>query len=151
MNQLDGLIENEYIVTIATTNDAKKIEEALKNRPGRFDRIIEIPKPSEEDRKKMFKYHIGDCILDDINLDLIAEKTAGYTGAHVKELVTTAIITAIETRSLNKDEKIILKQQHFEQNIEKVGEKKVRPVGFRQPIDADESYTPDELEEGIDI
>ena len=130
MNQLDGLVENRYIVTVATTNNAGKLEDALRNRPGRFDRIIDIPKPSSEGRIKMLKLHVGKCSVDNVNFESVAKKTKGYTGAHIRELVTTAVICAIEENSVDENQKVILKQEHFDKNIEKVKAKKVGSVGF---------------------
>jgi cell division protease FtsH len=136
MNQLDGLIENRFVVTIATTNRPEKIEDALRNRPGRFDRILEIPKPDGACRKKMLQLHIGNCICENINLDRIASCTDGFTGAHMRELVTTAIVEAAEDHSLTADRKIILKEKYFMDNLVKVKTKDFSPpIGFSSNSD----------------
>lgn len=133
MNQLDGLIENKYVVTIATTNKPENIEDALRNRPGRFDRVLDISKPDTLCRKKMLQLHIGSCICEGIDLDKIASRTEGFTGAHIKELVTTAIVDAIESNSLTEDKKIILKELHFVNNLSKVKSKEfTKTMGFSE-------------------
>jgi len=132
MNQLDGLIENHYVIVIATTNKVENIEEALKNRPGRFDRILEIPLPAMEGRLKMLELYCKNYKLDKVNLPEIACKTDKYTGAHIKELVNTAVIMAIDGQSFNGDQNIVLTMDHFVKNIEKVRSKKIEPaIGFR--------------------
>ena len=139
MNQLDGLVENEFIVVIATTNEVKTVEDALKNRPGRFDRIIEVPKPDYDCRVKLLELFTKPHITTDVNLKSIAKLTEDFTPAHVKELVTTAVITAIDSKTINEDGKIILTTDYFMNNIQKVKNKKIEPVGFgyNKPLDDD--------------
>jgi cell division protease FtsH len=130
MNQLDGLIENKFVVTIATTNRPEKIEDALSNRPGRFDRVLDMPKPDMVCRKKMLQLYIGTCICKDINLDKLTSCTDGFTGAHIKEFVMAAILEAIESNSLTDNKKIILREPHFTDSLSKVKAKDFTPIGF---------------------
>jgi len=138
MNQLDGLTTNEYVVTIATTNRAEQIEEALRSRPGRFDRSYEIKLPEATQREALLKLYInrGDCVCDLTELDYkaLADATDGMTGSHVRELVTTAIISAIDDKSYKK-EKIHLTRRHFEESVKRVKKKKNADVGFKSPAD----------------
>jgi len=117
MNQLDGLIENQYVIVIATTNDEESMEKALKNRPGRFDRIIKIPEPDEVCRLKMLELFTKNLTLDGLDLKAIAKKTASFTGAHMKELVTTAVMNAMDKNSLDKDSNVILTKDHFSSSV----------------------------------
>jgi cell division protease FtsH len=55
MNYLDGVQEFKDVVTLATTNAVDILEGAIKNRPGRFDRVISVPNPNNECRLKMFQ------------------------------------------------------------------------------------------------
>ena len=135
MNQLDGLVENHFVIVIATTNRVDDVEEALRNRPGRFDRILDIGLPSAAGRLHMLELFTNKYTLDNVDLKDIAEKTDGYSGAHVKELVITAAITAIDEKSLTADGMIILKASYFNDNIGKVRNKKIEPVaGFGTPV-----------------
>lgn len=134
MNQLDGLVENHFVIVIATTNKVKEVEDALRNRPGRFDRVLEIPKPNLVCRTRMLELFTKDLILDPaVDLKIVARACKDYTGAHVKELVNTAIMDAIDERSVDDNDKVILKQVHFENNVTKVKSKKITPVGFGTP------------------
>ena len=134
MNQLDGLVENEFVVVVATTNKAEEIEEALRNRPGRFDRVIDIPLPDFSCRRRMFEQFLSGVKVATKDLKklaaVLAEKTDGYTGAHAKELVNSAIISAIDEGSIDKDSKVILRVKHFEDNLDDVRNKKIQAVGF---------------------
>lgn len=134
MNQLDGLIENEFVIVIATTNCPDEIEVALRNRPGRFDRVIDVPLPDEKCRAQMFRTFLSNINVQVTNFDRLIEKlaksTEEYTGAHAKELINSAIISAVDEKSLDKDGKVILKIQHFKDNIDVVKLKKISAAGF---------------------
>jgi len=136
MNQLDGLIANQFVVVIATTNRAEELEEALRNRPGRFDRVIEILKPDIDCRRKMLELHLLGLNLAIKNavglMERLAERTDGFTGAHIRELVNSAVISAIDEKSLDAESKVILRPSHFLKNIERVKAQKINPVGFEE-------------------
>lgn len=137
MNQLDGLIENHFVIVIATTNQVDNVETALRNRPGRFDRILDIGLPSDSGRLHMLQLFTKNYKLDGVDLKSIALQTEQYSGAHVKELVITAAITAIDEKSLTEDGLVILKPAYFLDNIVKVRNKKIEPVaGFGTPAPA---------------
>lgn len=127
MNQLDGVEENKNIVVIATTNRSDDLEKALRNRPGRFDEIIEVKKPGTEERESMIRLYCSKFSCDsDIDFKTLAEETDKYTGAHVKDLVDLAVMTAIESGSYTEvEKKVILKHKHLQANIKRVGDKKI--------------------------
>ena len=134
MNQLDGIIENHYIIVIATTNRVDEIESAIRSRPGRFDRILDIALPTKEGRLQMLTLYTKNYRLDGVDLGDLASRTDKYSGAHIKELVVTAAITAIDEKSLTEEGFVILKPEYFYDNLEKVRNKKVEPVmGFAPP------------------
>jgi len=139
MNRLDGLIENHYVIVIATSNKPEVMEEALKNRPGRFDRIIDVPCPDLTGRVKMLELYVKDILLSDVDLNIIAEKTDGFTGAHIKELVSTAIMNAIDEKQLDDQGKVIVEQRHFTSNVTKVKNKQIQPaMGFGAKLESDD-------------
>lgn len=126
MNQLDGVQENKNIIVIATTNRGDDLERALRNRPGRFDEVIEIKKPEPVEREKMIRLYSSKFICDsDIDFKSIAEQADKYTGAHIKDLVDLAVMSAIENGSYTEEKKVVLKHKYFESNIKRVGEKKI--------------------------
>ncbi|MEI7752158.1 MAG: ATP-binding protein [Candidatus Omnitrophota bacterium] len=97
MNQLDGMVENHEIVVIATTNQLDKVEKALQNRPGRFDRVYVIPNPDFQLRIKLISHFIAK-IPNDIKkeqIEMLAEEFAGYSAAYLKELVNSGFAQAI--------------------------------------------------------
>lgn len=129
MNQLDGIVENDYIVVVATTNNVEHVEKALRNRPGRFDRIIEIPKPETNERLRLLKLYTKDYDTTKLNFNSIVKHTEGYTGAHIRELINVAVIDAVDSSSKGTT-KVVLKHSYFQNNFSKVKYKEMRPLGF---------------------
>ncbi len=98
MNVLDGVNSIANSVTIGTTNRLSSIETALRNRPGRFDRIIEIPSLTDDLRRKMFKERLKDWKITSSVLDYLIEHTKDWTGAEVQELVNSLHLKHISTK-----------------------------------------------------
>jgi len=93
--EMDGFADNDGIMVIAATNRKDVLDAALL-RPGRFDRIITVPYPDRESRKSILQVHATNKKLDEnINLDYIAELTAGFSGAQLKNLLNEAAIYAV--------------------------------------------------------
>lgn len=92
--EMDGFSDNEGILIIAATNRKDVLDAALL-RPGRFDRIITVALPDKNSRKDILNVHSKNKQLDSsINLELIAELTAGFSGAQIKNLLNEAAIYA---------------------------------------------------------
>ena len=92
--EMDGFSNNDGILVIAATNRKDVLDAALL-RPGRFDRIITVSLPDKTSRKDIIKVHSKNKNLEEnINLDLIAELTAGFSGAQIKNLLNEAAIFA---------------------------------------------------------
>lgn len=87
LNILDGNFKIGGVVTIATTNFIEKVEGRYKNRPSRFDRVIEFPLPNDESRKIFIEKSVLPEDLDKINIDVWVEKTKGFTIDHINELI----------------------------------------------------------------
>ena len=100
--EMDGFSANEGIIMIAATNRPDILDPALL-RPGRFDRQIVVDRPDIKGRTAILGVHIkGKPIGDDVNLDVIAQRTPGFTGADLSNLVNeAALLTA------RKDKKVI--------------------------------------------
>jgi len=96
MNQLDGVSTNDHIIAIATTNRLDVIERALRNRPGRFDRVVEIGLPDQPLRRKMLGKFLATADISETDLVELARRTTGYSGAQLAELVTTLHLLAGE-------------------------------------------------------
>lgn len=100
--EMDGFSANEGIIMIAATNRPDILDPALL-RPGRFDRQIVVDRPDIKGRTEILKVHVkGKPIGQDVNLDVIAQRTPGFTGADLSNLVNeAALLTA------RKDKKAI--------------------------------------------
>jgi transitional endoplasmic reticulum ATPase len=91
LTELDGIHSLNGVVTIAATNRSDMIDPALL-RPGRFDRIVYVPLPDKNTRKKIIEIHSSDKpISNDIDFDKISELTEGFSGADVSSVANTAV------------------------------------------------------------
>lgn len=100
--QLDGTGSNAGIVVLASTNDFQSMDEALTNRPGRFNDKIIIPLPDADERNQMlqkfFKSYgarLSPSITQEIWMSVI-DLTDGFTGDYIREVVDTAVLYAAD-------------------------------------------------------
>ena len=92
--EMDGFSSEETIIVLAATNRPEMLDKALL-RPGRFDRQITIPTPDLKGRLEILKIHSKEKKLSsDVNLESIAEDTAGFTGAELANILNEAAILA---------------------------------------------------------
>lgn len=97
--ELDGFNPLQGVKVIAATNRLDTLDPALL-RPGRFDRIVELPLPDLQGRVEILRIHTRRVPLaDDVNLVEIARLTDGFSGAHIKHLVVEAVYSAIRRGS----------------------------------------------------
>ncbi len=95
LTELDGLSELKNVIVIGATNRPDILDPALL-RPGRFDKIVEIPMPDEQTRYEIFKVHTKRMPLaKSVSLESLAAATEGYTGAEIENLVREAGMFAI--------------------------------------------------------
>jgi transitional endoplasmic reticulum ATPase len=114
--EMDGLEELKDITIIGATNRPDMLDTALL-RPGRFDRILLVPGADKAGRLEVFKIHTKNMPLaKNINLGELAEKTEGYVGADIENLIREAAMLAL--RENIKTE--IVEKRHFEMAMEKV-------------------------------
>jgi len=144
LTELDGMENMHGVVVLAATNRADMIDTALL-RPGRFDKIVQIPMPDKESRKSILEINtkVIPAITDPkspdcVNLDKIAEMTDGMSGADIAAVPNTAVSLVIhEYLDANPDAKDIEKtasaakvtMKHFEQSVKKVREQKDLKLG----------------------
>ena len=129
LTEMDGLEELRDVIIIAATNRPDLVDPALL-RPGRLDRLIYIPAPNREERKKIFEVHLrGKPLADDVNLDDLARRTEGYVGADIEAICREAAMMALREHLSSvvadkyiKDstENIIIRKEHFEQALKRV-------------------------------
>ncbi|MFB6186230.1 MAG: proteasome-activating nucleotidase [Halobacteriaceae archaeon] len=114
LSEMDGFEERGEVRIIAATNRFDMLDRAIL-RPGRFDRLIEVPKPNFEGRKKIFQIHTRDMnIGDDVDFDRLANKTDDASGADINAICTEAGMFAIR----NDRQKVSMND--FNQAIEKI-------------------------------
>jgi transitional endoplasmic reticulum ATPase len=96
LTEMDGLEILNGVVVIGATNRVDIIDEALL-RPGRFDKVIEIPFPDDESRKQIIQIHLKKKPIDtnSISVKKILELTVGFTGAEIEGLINSAAIMAL--------------------------------------------------------
>ena len=127
LTELDGLELLKDVTVIAATNRPDIIDTALL-RPGRFDKLISIPIPDKKARKEIFRIHTQrKPLAEDIDLEKLAEKTKGFTGADIAAICNEAVMASIR-EYIAKNKKItkkqlktlIVKQKHINLAMEKV-------------------------------
>lgn len=123
--EMDGFSPNEGIIIIAATNRPDILDPALL-RPGRFDREVTVGIPDINGRKEILKVHMRGKPLDsDVNVDVLARRTPGFSGADLENMVNEAALMAARH---NKKE---IGHRELEQAIERViagPEKKSRVI-----------------------
>jgi len=87
---LDGVLEREDILTIATTNDPKALDPAAQ-RSSRFDMVVTLPLPDEASRARILERYLAPLGLA-IDCDAVSQSLEGATGADVKEVIRRAIL-----------------------------------------------------------
>jgi len=134
LTEMDGLESLHNVVVIAATNRPDMLDPALL-RPGRFDRLVRVPAPDLEARKQILKIHTDKKPLaSNVDLDEIARRTEGYTGADLSAVVNEAVMLSIRdlvnrgveiTQENLKGEKISM--LFFDQALAKV-----RPISRKE-------------------
>ena len=127
--EMDGFGVNEGIIVMAATNRVDILDPAIL-RPGRFDRKISVAPPDVTGREDILKVHAKNKPLgDDVNLEQIAQTTAGFTGADLENLLNEAAIAAA------KEDRSFIKQEDIKKSFIKVGigaEKKSRIISDKE-------------------
>jgi len=94
LTEMDGFQGNTGVIVLAATNRPDVLDSALL-RPGRFDRQVTVDRPDVAGRVKILKVHSRDKVLDpDVDLEVIARRTPGFTGADLQNVMNEAAIMA---------------------------------------------------------
>ena len=127
--EMDGFGVNEGIIVMAATNRVDILDPAIL-RPGRFDRKVAVGTPDIGGREEILKVHAKNKPLgDDVNLQQIAQTTAGFTGADLENLLNEAAIIAA------KENRAFIAQKDIKRAFIKVGigaEKKSRIISDKE-------------------
>jgi len=144
LTELDGMENMHGVVVLAATNRADMIDTALL-RPGRFDKIISIPLPDKESRKKILEINVKEIPIqgdskspDYVDIEKLSDMTDGLSGADVAAISNTAVSLVIhefldthpdvkEAEKSSADARITMK--HFEEAVKKVRDQKDLKLG----------------------
>ncbi len=127
LTEIDGLEELHNVLIIGATNRLDIVDEALL-RPGRFDRIIEVPNPDSKGREQIFKIHTKKKPLaDNVSIAKLVELTNGFSGAEIAAVANRAAIAALKryvNGKLENIKEIKVTQQDLLDAIDKVQPRK---------------------------
>ena len=127
--EMDGFGVNEGIIVMAATNRVDILDPAIL-RPGRFDRKVAVGRPDIRGRREILTVHTkGKPLGDDVDLDQIAQTTAGFTGADLENLMNESAITAA------KEGRAYIVQEDIRKSFVKVGigtEKRSRVISEKE-------------------
>ena len=136
LTEIDGLEELHNVLIVGATNRLDIVDEALL-RPGRFDRIIEVPNPDSKGREQIFKIHTKKKPLaDNVSISKLVELTEGFSGAEIAAVANRAAIAALKRYVAGKSEnikEIKITHQDLLDAIEKVKPRK-KESPMTQPI-----------------
>src|SRR5574338_392618 len=131
LTEIEGLEELKDVLIIGATNRLDIVDDAL-IRPGRFDRVIEVPKPDAVGRKHIFEIHTKKKPLDkDVDLAKLVDATDGYSGAEIEAVCNRAAISALRRYidgKVKSVKEIKITQQDLLDALTKVKVKKSMPA-----------------------
>ena len=143
--EMDGFGANEGVIIIAATNRPDILDPALL-RPGRFDRQITVGRPDVKGRKEILEVHARNKPLSpDVDLDVIARSTAGFTGADLENLLNEAALLAgrADKKAITKaeiEEATIKVVVGTEKKSHKITDKEKRLVSYHEAGHAVSTY-----------
>ena len=127
LNEMDGFDDRGDICIVAATNRFDMLDRAIL-RPGRFDRLIDVPKPDEVGRDLIFQIHTRNMSLaDDVDFEALAAETDDLSGAEIESLTTEAGMFAI------RNERTEVEMADFREALAKItdDESATEPVAFQ--------------------
>jgi hypothetical protein len=114
LNQMDGLADDVDILFVLTTNRPDVLEPALAARPGRIDQAIEVPPPDAECRRRLFDLYSRGMRVEVANWQRLIERTAGVSGAFIRELLRKAAVYAAED---DGEVPLVVRDRHLEEGL----------------------------------
>jgi transitional endoplasmic reticulum ATPase len=129
LTEMDGIQEIHEVVVLAATNRVDMIDTALL-RPGRFDKIVYVPKPDVKARQKILEIHTkGKPLGRDVDLITIAEVTEGFSGADVSAVANTAVSLVLHEylakystpeEAAKHASEALVSMEHFQEAVKKI-------------------------------
>jgi len=115
LTEMDGIESLENVIIIGATNRPDLIDPALL-RPGRFDSRIIVPVPDRDARREIFRIHTKEMPIKDVDLDELAGKTKGYSGADIEAVCREAAMIALR-KDINAGK---ISKEHFRKSLKKI-------------------------------
>jgi AAA+ superfamily predicted ATPase len=134
MNQMDGAEANDGILTIATTNRLDVVENALRNRPGRFDRVIHVGELQDQDRTALVTRYLTEPRFCIAAPEVLLAETQGFSGAQIMELVKTLIELVDDDRTSPSPEPSMITEDLVQRALTEMrGQAREPRIGFATP------------------
>jgi hypothetical protein len=130
LTQMDGFERNDGLIIVATTNELAAIEPAIKDRPSRFDVVLEIGLPRVEARRQILEQQLRHVVVDAHLLDAAAIATDGLSGAQVREVSILTLQEAIYRGAVDDDGIARPTGDDMRAALAKVTGATRRPIGF---------------------
>jgi transitional endoplasmic reticulum ATPase len=124
LTELDGLSGRGEVAVLAATNRPDSIDSALL-RPGRIEKRVQVPLPDRSARREILEIHLDDVpTAPDVDLDAIADATAGYSGSDLAGVVREAALAGMEqyvteTGGVEALDGLVVEQRHLQQAVER--------------------------------
>jgi ATP-dependent metalloprotease len=116
LTEMDGFVQNENIFVLGATNDVDNLDQAAL-RPGRFDKILHIPKPDKKGRSEIFNLYLNKItnikLSEDLTNEFLSTVTPGFSGAEIQNIVNLALIEAVDSNSET------ISKKHFQEAIDR--------------------------------
>lgn len=113
LSEMDGFRQNEGVIVLGATNRRNDLDQALL-RPGRFDVEVSVPVPDYTGRMEIIKLYLQKILHKDINIEMLARGTTGFTGADIENMINQAALRAAI------DGAEVVSMQHIEMARDKV-------------------------------
>ena len=108
LNEIEGISQNKQVVVLGTTNAPKMVDSALM-RPGRFDRLIEIPNPDAEDRTAIFNLlRTTTPVCETISSESLSQQTEGFSCAEIQSFFRFSALQAL------RDNRDLVTKEYFD-------------------------------------
>lgn len=150
LNCLSGVVPNDGVVTLATTNYPQNLDWALMDRPGRFDMRLDIDYPDLDNRREILRRYLTNLPIRVVGSDEIvqrlAKRTEGFTGAYLQELVQSSYMSGLEANDY-RDKGWKLTWSDFDESLTVVERMRSATGRVIEPrmVDEETSTTPNAL------
>jgi ATP-dependent 26S proteasome regulatory subunit len=114
MDQLDGFAPDEEVIFLLTTNAIERVEDAIRNRPGRINQCLYFGLPGPELRRRYLGQYLRPYDIAAVDLDYLVRRTEQTSQAFLKEYVLRAVQVAAEAASYRPATPLVLQTAHFD-------------------------------------